>query len=125
MLEMTPKLQPKQPTGLNYYPLAKTGERFPFADPAKKPRLEPRPDSDIDFFQGMLEGIAEIEKKSYELLVKLGAAKPESVRTAGGGNTNPAWMEIRKNLLNIPVTKPQYTEAAYGVAMLGRLRNHY
>jgi sugar (pentulose or hexulose) kinase len=38
-------------TGLKYYPLVKKGERFPFNDPDKKPILEPRPKSEIIFFQ--------------------------------------------------------------------------
>lgn len=44
-----------------YYPLLKAGERFPRYDPMKQPCLEPRPEDDAVFLQGMLEGMADIE----------------------------------------------------------------
>ena len=39
---LTPLLDPDHPTGLDYYPLASPGERFPVNDPAFAPRLSPR-----------------------------------------------------------------------------------
>ena len=51
---------------LNYYPLAQKGERFPINDPDKLPVLEPKPESDFEFFQAVLEGISQVEKLSYE-----------------------------------------------------------
>ena len=41
---LTPLLDPDHPTGLDYYPLPRPGERFPVNDPNFQPRLEPRPD---------------------------------------------------------------------------------
>ena len=76
---ITPKLQPLQPTGLDYYPLIQKGERFPHNDPDFAPRLSPRPNDDIRFFQGILEGIARIEQEGYRLLEKLGAPYPSQV----------------------------------------------
>src|SRR5581483_315249 len=61
MEAMTPKLRADHPTGLDYYPLPKPGERFPIADPNLPPRVSPRPDDDVTFFQGLLEGIASVE----------------------------------------------------------------
>ena len=115
---MTPQLQPQQPTGLDYYPLIKKGERFPHNDPGFAPRLTPRAKDDVTFFQGMLEGIAQIEYEGYKLLETLGAPYPSEVLTTGGGSNNPAWTQIRKNLLNIPVTKAEQQQAAYGAALL-------
>ncbi len=40
------------PTGLDFYPLASPGERFPVNDPGLAPRLEPRPEDDALFLQG-------------------------------------------------------------------------
>ncbi|MFN5453613.1 FGGY-family carbohydrate kinase, partial [Bradyrhizobium sp.] len=56
MDRMTPLLRPDDPTGLDYYPLPKPGERFPIADPALAPRIAPRPAEDHRFFQALLEG---------------------------------------------------------------------
>lgn len=116
--QMTPRLQPAQPTGLDYYPLAATGERFPVSDPDKPPLLEPRPESDVQFFQAMLEGISRIELQGYRLLEQLGAPRPVSVLTTGGGAVNHAWTEIRQGYLGIPVRSATHQEAAYGAALL-------
>ncbi|MEZ5448161.1 MAG: FGGY family carbohydrate kinase [Thiolinea sp.] len=56
LAQLTEHLQPEQLTGLDYYPLLKPGERFPQADPHLSPRLSPRPENDVLFLQGMLEG---------------------------------------------------------------------
>lgn len=50
--DLTPRLDPSRPTGLDYYPLVQPGERFPINDPALPPRLEPRPADDALFLQG-------------------------------------------------------------------------
>lgn len=116
--EMTPHLRPGQPTGLDYYPLLTPGERFPLSDPQLAPRLSPRPQDALLFFQGMLEGMAAIEAASYRLLAELGAPYPTSVRSAGGGARNAAWSRIRERALGVAVTTPRHTEAAYGAALL-------
>src|SRR5947208_7484692 len=73
MDRLTPQLKPQQPTGLNYYPLPKPGERFPIADPALAARITPRPVEKERFFQGLLEGIASVEALAYQRLALLGA----------------------------------------------------
>lgn len=120
MAAMTGQLNPAVPTGLDYYPLPGIGERFPVNDPALTPRMEPRPASDVLFFQGLLEGIARIERRGYQRLHELGAPYPVSVRSVGGGAANPAWGEIRGKLLGVPMLNPDHTEAAYGSALLAR-----
>lgn len=116
--EMTPSLQPESTTGLDYYPLVEVGERFPEADVNKQPRLEPRPSSDVEFFQGIIEGIASIEKQGYDALKQLGAGDLISVRSVGGGSKNDAWTTIRGNQLQVPMIRPLQTEASYGAALL-------
>ncbi len=116
--EMTPELKPEQPTGLDYYPLLKVGERFPNNDRSLEPQLTPRPDSDLLFFQGMLEGMAKIEADGYQLLEKLGAPYPIRIFSVGGGAVNTAWKKIRENLLGIPLVTSRHQDAAYGAALL-------
>lgn len=120
MQEMSERLDPTQPTGLDYYPLPATGERFPVNDPSMPPRLTPRPDDDLEFFQGLLEGIARIEYNSYRLLYKLGTPYPTSVRSVGGGASNRAWTLIRSRLLQTSLFEVEHTEAAYGSALLAK-----
>jgi sugar (pentulose or hexulose) kinase len=117
---MTPQLDPGRPTGLAYYPLAGPGERFPHNDPAMQPRLEPRPDDDLAFFQAMLEGIADIEAEGYRALSGLGAPALKKVITAGGGAANPAWRRIREQKLGVPVGIAEHSEASYGAALLAQ-----
>ncbi len=120
MMEMTPQLKPEQLTGLDYTPLPSPGERFPIADPQLPPCLTPRPDDDLQFFQGLLEGIARIEKAGYDKLAELGAPYPDSVRSNGGGAANAAWTQMRGQLLGVPMLAAAHTEAAYGAALLAR-----
>ncbi len=117
---LTPHLQPQQPTGLDYYPLPAAGERFPDSDPGREPRLEPRPNDDVIFLQGLLESIAAIEARGYRRLAELGAPYPSRVLTVGGGAVNAAWTAIRARLLGVPVTAAPHQEAAYGAALLAR-----
>lgn len=118
MAAMTPHMHPDSPTGLDYYPLLAPGERFPLNDPNYAPRLTPRPGDDIMFFQGMLEGVAHIEQRSYQLLAELGAPSPSCVRSVGGGAQNSVWTKIRARLLNVPMLLPEHQDAAYGAALL-------
>jgi len=115
---LTPLLDPDVPTGLDYYPLPKPGERFPVNDPDFQPRLAPRPADDRVFFQAILEGIARIEAEAYAKLGALGASRLASIRTAGGGSANAAWTRIRLKALGVP-EKPSLSEhAAVGTARL-------
>jgi len=115
---MTPQLKPARPTGLDYYPLPKPGERFPIADPNLPPRVTPRPADDVTFFQGLLEGVAAVEAMAYRRLGELGAPALRRVISIGGGAKNTAWSEIRHRLLGVPVTVAEQTEASYGAALL-------
>jgi hypothetical protein len=120
MAALTPHLEPGRPTGLDYYPLPAPGERFPVSDPAFPPRLTPRPADDAVFFQGLLEGIAHIERDGYRLLASLGAPWPSNVRSVGGGAGNAPWTRLRGALLGVPMLEPRYPQAACGAALLAR-----
>jgi sugar (pentulose or hexulose) kinase len=121
---LTRRIDPDRPTGLEYYPLLKPGERFPINDPNYSPRLEPRPAEDAVFFQGVLEGIAAIEELGYRQLITLGAPQLRSVRTVGGGARNLPWREIRQRKLGVPFLDSLSEDAAAGAAsMVLRERN--
>jgi hypothetical protein len=106
-----------RPSGLDYYPLPAPGERFPVNDPGLAPRLTPRPADDARFLQGLLEGIARIERDGYRLLTRLGAPAPRRVLSIGGGAANDTWTAMRQRLLGCPVTRAP-GETADGVAKL-------
>jgi len=118
---LTTQLKPEQPTGFDYYPLPAPGERFPVNDPTLAPRLEPRPQDDAQYLQGLLESLARIEARGYQLLEELGATPAREILTAGGGAGNAAWTQIRTQALRVPVSAAAHTEAAYGAARLAML----
>jgi xylulokinase len=72
----------------------------------------------VDFLHGLLESIARIELKGYQLLQNLGATELTKVYTAGGGAVNPTWTAIRARHLQVPLIPPVHTAAAYGTALL-------
>lgn len=114
------RLDAARDSGLDYYPLPARGERFPIADATLSPRLEPRPADDALFLQGMLEGMASIERQAYARLAALGAGLASRVFSVGGGARNRAWSRIRARHLGVPLAVPRHEEAACGAAMLAR-----
>ncbi|MBL1321449.1 MAG: FGGY-family carbohydrate kinase [Methylophaga sp.] len=107
-------------TPADYYPLLSAGERFPINAPKLQPRLSPRPKSDVEFLHGMLTGIAKIEQQAYDCLQQAGATPITSIRTVGGGAVNKTWQSIRQQYITVPFITPNYTEAAYGAALLAK-----
>lgn len=117
---LSQRIDPSQDSGLDYYPLPARGERFPINNPEMVPRTAPRPENDVAFLHGLLEGIARIEARAYALLVELGATPLTQVLTAGGGAKNVAWTAIRQRLLGVPVQAAIQDSAAYGAALLAK-----
>ena len=70
------------------------------------------------FLQGLLEGIARIEARGYELLAELGAPRLTALWTTGGGAQNPAWERIRARALKVEMRHARSGQAAYGSALL-------
>jgi len=117
---LSSKILVEKESTLDYYPLLKVGDRFPINEPQLPPRLEPRPTDSVEFLHGLLESIARIEARGYQLLQQLGATQLTRVYTAGGGAKNPAWTAIRGRHLRVPILPPIHTAAAYGTALLAR-----
>jgi sugar (pentulose or hexulose) kinase len=109
-------IDPARDSGLDYYPLARPGERFPVADPALAPRETPRPDNDAAFLHGLLEGVARIEALGYRRLTELGAPALRSIRTVGGGAANAVWSAMRARVLGVPALPAASESAAVGAA---------
>lgn len=115
---LTPLIDPDHPTGLDYYPLPKPGERFPINDPSLASRVAPRPDDERLFFQGLLEGIAQVEALGYRRLAELGASPLKSLRSVGGGAANDPWTRIRERLLKVENVPALSEHASVGTARL-------
>ena len=80
--------------------------------------MVPRPDSDVEFLHGLLQGLARIETAGYARLAELGAPPLMRVVTSGGGAKNAVWNAMRERQLGVPVSTAAHCEAAYGSALL-------
>lgn len=118
LIELLPQIDLKKPTELNYYPLASKGERFPVANPDLEFDDSNRPESDVIFLQGLIEGLTEIERLAFERLNELGCPEVNRIFTAGGGNQNAIWMTLREKHLHAEITQAAHIDAAYGVTRL-------
>jgi sugar (pentulose or hexulose) kinase len=118
LAELSRQIDPRRPSGLQLRPLPRPGERFPVDDPALPPLLEPRPVSDALYLQGLLEGLAAIERAGWQRLQELGAPPLQRVITLGGGARNPQWRLLRQRSLGLPVLNRPQCSAASGMARL-------
>jgi sugar (pentulose or hexulose) kinase len=115
---LSKRIDPSRPTGLDYYPLLKKGERFPVSDAERAPKLAPRPADDALFLQGMLEAMAGIEAEGYAKLERLSGRRLASLRAVGGGARNPVWTRLRAERIAAPFLPPLSEHAAVGAALL-------
>lgn len=120
LIEYSRQIHSDIASNLDYYPLLKAGERFPINDEQLLPKLDPKPDDPVKFLHGLLESMARIEARGYELLQQLGASALTQVYSAGGGAKNTVWGKIRERYLKVPVPVAKNTEAAYGTALLAK-----
>lgn len=119
LVSLSARIDPSVESPLDYYPLLRPGERFPVNDPSLSPRMSPRPSDDVAFLHGLLESIARIEKRAYQIIAGLGGPEPERIITAGGGGaSSTAWSAIRARVLGVPVVTAQTPEASVGTAKL-------
>jgi xylulokinase len=120
IVEIVKTMEWQKSTGLNYYPLNSTGERFPIYDPNKSSNLSPIPKDKSQFLQGLIEGLVEIEKLGLIELEKLTLCRVKRIFTAGGGTKNQAWMALRnksyKQIFKVKMSSAKNTDAAFGVA---------
>jgi len=118
LAELSRQIDLRRPTGLSLVPLPGRGDRFPVDDPSIEPRLTPRPVSDVFYLQALLEGLTDLEARSWERLRSLGAPPLVRVIAIGGGARNPQWRVMRQHRLGVPVLNRPHLMPAAGVARL-------
>lgn len=107
------------PTDLLVYPLLKKGERFPFVCPQAEGFAVGADTGDrARLFAAHLEGVAYVERLSFEMLEGLGLQVGESIYTSGGGTKSAAWLQIRADVLDRRILKPALPLGAVGAAIL-------
>jgi D-ribulokinase len=125
LAELSQLIDPTVDSQLKYYPLVKTGERFPNADSNKEPILSPVPDSRQDYLHGLLQSISMVEMEGFQVLHELGAPLPKVIFSCGGGSKNSAWTKMRRRILaqglgvsDVEMDQASNTEASFGAALL-------
>lgn len=108
-----------KPASAFYYPLKMKGERFPFISGDAEEFVWGEPADRGELFQAGLEGVAFIERYAYEKIEVLSGSKVKKVFSAGGGNKNKKWLNIRANILDKPVLVSEKAGGAMGAAMVG------
>jgi D-ribulokinase len=108
----------RQPAQAITYPLAATGERFPFvASDAEAFTLGASPD-DVDRYAAILQGVGYIERLCFHYLDLIGADVSGEIRLTGGGSRSRYWSQLRADILGRPVTLLDNAEPALGMALL-------
>lgn len=100
------------------YPSIRKGERLPFSDPHFLPFGNKGDFGPNEYFLGCIEGLAFVEKMTYELLEKLGAEVGNRIFATGGAVASKLGLQIRADVLQRSILVPQYPNSAMGAAIL-------
>jgi sugar (pentulose or hexulose) kinase len=107
-----------EPTSLVVYPLVSKGERFPFAVPDATGFMLGEAATKEEKYRGVLQGIAMLERLSFDLLQKMGAPTQGQFTISGGAVKSNALNQIRADMLERELAVPLVTEGAFGMTLL-------
>ena len=108
----------REPASVVTYPLHGRGERFPFIAPEAEGFTLGQPADEIDQYAALLQGVAFIERLCFDYLDMLGAPVGGPFVLTGGGAKSRYWCQLRADVLGSPVSLPENSEAALGMAIL-------
>ena len=100
------------------YPLAGTGERFPFIASEAQAFTIGHPQGPVEEFAAALLGVACIERLCFDYLRMVGAPVDGPISITGGAVRNSFWNQLRADVLGLPLRIPASTEVAFGSAVL-------
>jgi xylulokinase len=113
------------PTNVIIYPLARLGERFPFAQARAEGFVIGQPASEAINYVAHLEGVAYVERLAYEVLADIGAPVSDTIYSAGGATRSQAWSQIRADILGRKLVRPELTGGAIGAAIIAAAGTWY
>ncbi|MDR6552011.1 FGGY-family carbohydrate kinase [Paenibacillus qinlingensis] len=112
------------PTPWVAYPLRQKGERFPFvAEDACG--FEPQGLTPEQRFAARMEGVAYLERLSYDIIEGLSGERLSAIYTAGGASNSLVWLQIRSSVSGRPIQKMKHTEGAAGAAVLAASQTRF
>jgi xylulokinase len=100
------------------YPLARTGERFPFRSATAQGFWLPEPDDRSVRYAAGLQGVALVERLCYDVLDEATGGRGGEVYSTGGGSRSDVWMQCRADVTGRVFHRPQRGESAFGAAVL-------
>ena len=107
------------------YPLLKKGERFPFNNIDAEGFIVGEPKNKLDYYLAHLEGVAFLERFSYEMLKNLGAEIGDNIYVTGGGSKSTLWNQIRADVLGKKIVKPKEEETTMGSAIIAASKTYF
>jgi sugar (pentulose or hexulose) kinase len=122
--ELTKQAAKLVPTKHLAWPLKQQGERFPFIAP-QATGFHPVGLTPAELFAASLEGVAYIERYAFEVIEQLSGESVSAVYTAGGGSNSDVWLQIRSNVLQLPVYKMKHVTGAVGAAIIAASQTHF
>ncbi|NKQ57093.1 carbohydrate kinase [Amycolatopsis sp. K13G38] len=112
------ELAARGPAKVVAYPLARSGERFPFVTPDARGFVLGTPADEGELHRARLEGVAFVERLALEHLRGLGVEVRGPLLAAGGGSKSPLWIKIRATVTGLGLRASPRAETAYGAALL-------
>ncbi|KAA9149090.1 carbohydrate kinase [Amycolatopsis acidicola] len=106
------------PAGVVAYPLARSGERFPFVSSNARGFVFGEPADEVELHRARLEGVAFVERLALDHLRRLGIEVRGPLLAAGGGSRSPLWTQIRATVTGLSLEVSSQAETAYGAALL-------
>ena len=110
--------EPLLPSALAAYPLARTGERFPFACPGAEGFCDPGPASALERYAANLQGVAFTERLAYEVLDAAAGAGDGGIYATGAAARSDVWLQLRADATGRTVHRAACPESAFGSAVL-------
>lgn len=107
-----------RPSKVVAYPLAHTGERFPFVAPDAKGLLLGDPSDPIEHCAALTQGVAFAERLAVDHMTLHGADLPGPYCTTGGGTKSRHWCQVRADVLGRHLRLPSESGSAFGMAVL-------
>ncbi|MGD0019806.1 MAG: FGGY family carbohydrate kinase [Candidatus Limnocylindrales bacterium] len=107
-----------EPAAMLAYPLVSPGERFPFVAPQAQGFELGGDGSEEDRFAAVLQGVGYVERLCYDYLDLLGAPIEGELVLTGGATRSEYWCQLRADILGRPVSLPDNSESALGMAIL-------
>ena len=109
-VHLTPAAEP-------LYPSVGRGERFPFLAPDFEPWAV-GPLDDRERYASELVGMALVERWGRDELVAAGCVAPASVASTGGTVAARRFLQLRADVLGVPVEIPSEPSSAFGAAVV-------